>query len=191
MSSTAEVTHAPLTVDDFLAFLDRKPSGEKWQLLDGIPVAMIGGTRRHSLITGNIYMALRPMARRRGCEAHVSDMLVTSPSDDHFAGAPDVFVRCGPASATTRKVYDAVLVIEVLSPSTMAEDRGYKFKLYTSIPSLQQILFVYQDEPRVESWVRQAGEWVLVTFNGLEAKVLLPPLGDEISLADIYDAASQ
>jgi Uma2 family endonuclease len=190
MSSTAEATHVPLTVDDFIAFLDREAGDKRYQLLDGAPVAMINVTRRHSLITGNVFSALRGMARRRGCEAHTSDMLVTNSADPHFAAVPDVFVRCGPASDTIRKVEDAVLVVEVLSPSTMADDRGYKFKRYATIPSLQQILFVYQGEMRVESWTRQGSEWVLLTLSGNDTSIPLPALGDALSMTEVYDATS-
>lgn len=190
MSSTAEATHEPLTVDDFIAFLDREAGDKTYQLLDGVPVAMIGVTRRHSLIAGNIYAALRGMARRRGCEAHISDMLVVNPDDPHFAAVPDVFVRCGPLPGTTRKIDDAVVVVEVLSPSTMADDRGYKFKRYATIPSLQQILFVYQGETRVESWTRDGSEWGLQTIDSDGASVPLPALGDNLPLAEIYEAAS-
>ena len=186
MSSTAESVHPPLTVDEFLAFLDRQGGDNKYQLLDGVPVAMINVTRRHSLIAGDIFAALRGIARRRGCEAHVSDMLVTNPSDPLFAAVPDVFVRCGPASPTTRRIDDVALVVEVLSPSTMADDRGYKFKRYATIPSLLQILFVYQDEARVESWTRDGSEWVLQTVSGEDA-IPLPALDASLPLAQVYE----
>lgn len=190
MSSTAEATHDPLTVDDFLAFLDREASDKKYQLLDGVPVAMINVTRRHSLISGNIYVALRRLARQRGCEAHISDMFVTSPSDPLFAAVPDVFVRCGPASLTTRRIDDAILVVEVLSPSTMADDRGYKFKRYGTIPTLQQILFVYQGERRVESWTRDGLEWTLQTIDAADASIPLLPLQDNMLLSEVYEGTS-
>src|SRR6267154_1983239 len=120
MSSTAEATQAPLTVDEFIAFLDQRGKSERWELLDGVPVLMVGGTVGHSLITGNAFGALRDMTRRRGCQAHSNDLLVTSPADKAFSAAPDVFVRCGSVPRGARKVDDPVLVVEVLSPSTMA-----------------------------------------------------------------------
>lgn len=144
-------------------------------------------TRRHSLIAGNVYRRVWPLARQRGCEAHIADMFVVNPSDDHFMAVSDVFVRCGPASETTRKIDDAVIVVEVLSPSTMADDRGYKFKQYARTPSVQQILFVYQDEPRIESWTRQGSEWMLTTLNGKSGTVALPPLDGEMSVTDVYE----
>ena len=147
MSSTAEVAQRSLTVDDILAFLDKRGTRENWQLLDGSPTLMIGGNERHSLIAGSIYAALRGGARRRGCVAHIFDMLVTSADNPLSAAAPDVFVRCGPQDPSARKIFDPVIVVEVLSPSTMAFDRGCKITQYTTIPSLMQIIcFVYPDE---------------------------------------------
>src|SRR5262249_26443012 len=155
-------------------FLDRRDPSENWALFEGRPVMMTGGTHRHSLIIGNVYRAVWPLARRIGCEAHASDLLITSPNEQQFAAAPDVFVRRGPVQPTSRLVDDPILVIEVLSPSTMASDRGYKFNCYTTIPSLQQILFVYADEARVESWTRAEPEWRLEIISTDRREVNLP-----------------
>jgi Uma2 family endonuclease len=186
MQSTAQLQGTLLTFDEFLTFVDRDGKGSKWQLLNGRPVMMTGGTWRHSLIVGNVYRAMWPLARRRGCETHVSEMLVAGPGEQHFAAAPDVFVRCGPMSPLSRRVNDPVLVVEVLSPSTMASDRGYKFTHYTTIPSLQQILFVYADEMRVESWTRSEPEWLLEVVERADGSVRLPPLEEQVALATIY-----
>jgi Uma2 family endonuclease len=189
MSPTAEATHPPLTVDAFIAFLDLRGKGERWELLDGIPVLTVGGTVGHSLITGNAFGALRDMARRRGCQAHSNDLLVTSPADQAFSAAPDVFVRCGAIARGARKVDDPVLVVEVLSPSTMADDRGYKFTRYVTIPALQQILFVYPEEARVESWTRGDEEWALQVIQGLNAAVPILSLGETLPMAILYAEA--
>ena len=187
MPTAAELRRGTLTVDEFLAFLDKRGASDNWLLLDGTPVMMVGGSREHSLIAGNIFVALHPIAKRNGAEAHVFDMLVADPNDPLFAAAPDVFVRRGPAEPALRKIYDPILVVEVLSPSTMAIDRGYKFTRYSAIPSLQQILFVYQDAPRVECWLRSEPEWTLDIAQGGDASVDLPALGSKLSLASIYD----
>jgi Uma2 family endonuclease len=187
MPSTAELQRDTLTVDEFLAFLDKREANDNWLLLDGTLVMMVGGSREHSLIAGNIFVALHAIAKRNGAEAHVFDMLVADANDPLFAAAPDVFVRRGPAEPALRKVYDPMLVVEVLSPSTMAIDRGYKFTRYSAIPSLQQILFVYQDAPRVECWMRGEPEWTLEIAQGSDTSVDLPGFGSHLPLATIYD----
>jgi Uma2 family endonuclease len=187
MPSTAELEHGTLTVEDFIAFLDKRGTGENWLLLDGTPVMIVGGSREHSLIAGNIFAALRAVAKQQGAEAHVFDMLVSNPDDPLFAAAPDVFVRRGPAQRAQRKIHDPILVVEVLSPSTMAIDRGYKFTRYSAIPSLQQILFVYQDEPRVESWTRGEPVWALKIAQGADSSVDLEDFGSSLPLSTVYD----
>jgi Uma2 family endonuclease len=187
MATAAELQRDTLTVDEFLAFLDKRETNDNWLLLDGTPVMMVGGSREHSLIAGNIFVALHAIAKGQGAEAHVFDMLVADPNDPLFAAAPDVFVRRGPAEPLLRKVYDPILVVEVLSPSTMAIDRGYKFTRYSAIPSLRQILFVYQDTPRVECWQRGEPEWTLDIAQGADASVDLQGLGERLPLATIYD----
>jgi hypothetical protein len=69
----------------------------------------------------------------------------------------------------------------------MAFDRGYKFTQYTTIPSLSQILFVYPDEKRVESWTRSEPEWTLQTIQGQDASVPIPSLDDTLLLSIIYE----
>lgn len=73
---------------------------------------------------------------------------------------PDVVLRCGPMSQRSRYVDDPVVVFEVLSRSTMRIDRGYKFEGYRTVGSLRQVVLVYQDAVRAESWERlPTGEW--------------------------------
>lgn len=189
----------PVARDDFLALLDARP-GERWELIDGVPLMMVGGTLRHSLIAGNVAAALRRLARSRGCQAHASDLLVSGGEASDFLAAPDVFVRCGPADETARFVTDPTVVVEVLSPSTMRLDRGAKFEQYRAMPSVEQILLVYQDQIRVESWTRTAppaaesdgeGETFAVSVaTSLAAAVALPGLGADLPLAAVYDGVA-
>lgn len=186
MGSPADLATPPMPVDVFLAFLDGLSDDRRYELFDGAPVMMTGGTVRHFRLAGNIYSALSGIARRRGCEALAGGMLVKNPADDYFAAAPDILVRCGPISPSQRLVRDPVIVVEVLSPSTMADDRGYKFKKYMEIASVTQILFVYQDEIRVESWTRAAPEWALEVAANRADRIGLRGLDDALSLADVY-----
>lgn len=185
----------PVARDDFLALLDARP-GERWELIDGVPLMMVGGTLRHARIQRNLLRALADRARAKGCEAIGSDMFVASSASD-FLAAPDVFVRCGPADETARFVTDPTVVVEVLSPSTMRLDRGAKFEQYRAMPSVEQILLVYQDQIRVESWTRTGspdeaeGETFAVSVaTSLAAAVALPGLGADLPLAAVYDGVT-
>lgn len=186
MGSPADLAPPPMPVEAFLAFLDGVGDDRRYELFGGTPVMMTGGIVRHFRLAGSLYSALQRAASRRGCEALAGGMLVKNPADDYFAAAPDVLVRCGPIVPSQRLVRDPLIIVEMLSPSTMADDRGYKFKKYMEIASVAQILFVYQDEVRVESWTRAEPEWALEVAISREATLALAGFEDTLALADIY-----
>ena len=79
------------------------------------------------------------------------------------------------------------LIVEVLSPSTEAWDRGGKSEQYRQRESLQKYVLIAQDRPHVERYARQAdGQWLLTEVNGLEAVLALPSIGGEFALAEVY-----
>jgi Uma2 family endonuclease len=98
-------------------------------------------------------------------------------------------IICGPlqfADADDTVINPSVLV-EVLSPSTEAYDRGQKFLQYRQIPSLREYLLVSQHEPLLELFVRQDNNlWSLREAAGLDARLEIPSLEIAVSLAEIY-----
>jgi Uma2 family endonuclease len=187
----------PITIDAFLALLDRCPETERWDLVDGFVVRMMaGGTGRHAAIWVNFASALRAAARKRGCWA-LPDMLLRHPEVDDTTVAPDVLVRCGPESKNSERVIDdPVVVVEVLSPSTMAYDRATKFTFYQSIPSIAHIVLAYQDERRVEVWTRAPAnddgttDWSYTALTHPADVVSLPALDFAMTVADVYDGVT-
>ena len=134
------------TVDEFLAWEERQE--ERYEFVGGAVTLMAGGTENHDLIGSNAIGALYDRLRDSPCRAHGSNLKVRSP-----AGAlmyPDAFVRCGPGQARRTVVDDPVLVVEVLSPGTRQADLTEKRWAYQAIETLQLILFVAADKPRVE-----------------------------------------
>jgi len=84
-------------------------------------------------------------------------------------------------------VSHAVVIIEVLSPSTKNYDRGQKFQYYRMLPSLREYLTIAQDEMHVERWTRQEnGQWLLTEFNQASGPIELGPIGVALNVADIY-----
>lgn len=186
----------PITIDGFLALLDRRPETERWELIDGVVVTMMaGGTRRHGAVYANFLRALHGHARSRGCWA-LPDMLVRHAENDETTVAPDVLVRCGPEQGTERTVDDPLVVVEVLSPSTMAHDRGTKFAFYQSIPTVAHIVLAYQDERRVEVFSRGASDedgtvaWHYAAHTHSADVVALPALDFAMTVADVYDGVT-
>ena len=178
----------PMSVEELLAFGERRPPDERWELIDGVPFLMTGGTAAHSLILGNLFGPLDACARQRGCRAMTSFL---SRISDRSAFEPGILVRCGPIDLGDRYSEDPVLVLEVLSPSTMRRDRVLKFEQYRGLPTLRQIVFVYQDSVRVESWLREGDDWQdePVLSLALEDSLAVPALGTSLPLREIYEGA--
>jgi Uma2 family endonuclease len=184
MADAARVVET-MDVETFLAFLDERKPGERWELHDGVPRLMVGGTASHARIAGNIDRVLHEVAKRRGCEA-LRGILVAA--DDSSTFEPDVVVQCGPLGGQDRIASWVKIVFEVLSPSTMRYDRGLKFDGYRRMQSIEQIVFVYQDSVRVESYYRNGDSWaespkVLVSRAD---SLALPILGASLELEAIY-----
>lgn len=189
MSDAAPV-QTPLSVEAYLAFCDARPR-QRFELLAGVPVAMAPATVRHQKICGNIDRALAQGLRARGCES-IRDLGVARSAEADFMPEPDVLVRCGPVDGQRRWVDDPMVIVEVLSPSTMIDDRGYKMREYLGFPTLRHMVLVYQDEVRVEHWRRDdEGEWsepAILKFA--QDRLDLSAVGATLSLAEIYDGAA-
>lgn len=160
----------------------------KSEYFDGVVYAMAGGSERHNLIAANVIIALGTQLRDRPCRVYTSDLKVRVPNSKRFF-YPDVSVICGEtrfADEVKDVILNPVLVVEVLSESTEAFDRGKKFSSYQQIESLREYLLVAQDEFVVEHYLRQEDGWLYTKASGLEAGLVLPALDCRIALSDIY-----
>jgi Uma2 family endonuclease len=150
--------------------------------------AMAGGSPEHNLISGNVLGDLWSQLRDRPCTVYPSDMKVRATEELYVY--PDVTVVCGEAQFAGEEnevLLNPTLIVEVLSPTTEAWDRGGKFEQYRRRESLQEYLLVAQDRPHVERFARQAeGQWLLTEVNGLEARLVLPSIGCELALSEVY-----
>ena len=145
---------------------------DKHEYVAGEVFAMMGARRVHVIVMGNIFAGLREHLRGTPCQAFVTDMKLNVQAMDAFY-YPDVMVTCDDAD----KVADLYiehpkLIIEVLSDSTSAYDRGVKFAAYRKIESLEEYVLVDIDRKGVESFRRQPdGLWLLRDFTGGESCV--------------------
>jgi Uma2 family endonuclease len=157
--------HAPAryhyTFAEYLAF--ERATDAKHEYVDGLIIAMAGGSRRHNALALRVGAALDGL-RERGCVAFQSDQQVRSLPTGRVR-YPDVTVVCGPiegdpADPSGIIITNPTLLVEVLSPSTEEEDRGEKWHDYQQIPALQEYVLVSQFSPRIERYRRQAnGTW--------------------------------
>ena len=175
--------------EEYLA-LERKAE-YKSEYIDGLIYAMAGGSERHNLIAANIIIALGAQLRTRPCRVYPSDLKVRVPNSTRFF-YPDVSVICGDTQfADDEKdvILNPVLIVEVLSESTAAYDRGKKFLSYQQIDTLKEYLLVSQDEFLVECYARQNSDtWLYFKMSGLDSpSLIMPYLQCELDLRDIYN----
>jgi Uma2 family endonuclease len=157
---------------------------------DGHIYAMSGGSYQHAQIIGGLVRELGSALKKRPCSVIPSDLRLRVSPEGLYA-YPDVVVICGdPRFADDRKdtLLNPTLIVEVLSPSTEAYDRGFKSAQYRTLASLEEYVLVSQAEPRVEVFRRQpGGHWLLSEAIGLEAVCGFESLDCGVPLADIYD----
>ena len=171
-------------------YLDLERSLEsKNEFFDGEVFAMSGGTPLHSQIATNLAREFGNKLKGRDCIPYNPDLRLKVELAGLFT-YPDLSVVCGPlqfAPGTDDTVVNPTLIIEVLSDSTEAYDRGKKFENYRQMPALREYLLVSQKEPRIEQFVRQENEqWLLREAAGWEATLALPSLEIKISLAEVF-----
>lgn len=179
--------HQPrFTPEEYLAH--ERTAAYKSEYLTGQIVAMSGVSREHSLINSNLLAVLNRQLWDRPCEAHASDMRVKVRKREMYT-YPDIVIVCGEAQYEDKQVdtlLNPTVVIEVLSPSTEAYDRGAKFGYYRDLPSLREYLLVAQDKMLVEHFVRAEESWVLTATTDPAATVRLPTIDCTLTLADVY-----
>ncbi len=176
------------TLEEYLE-LDRT-SEERLEFRDGEVFCMSGGSEWHYEIESNIHSFLKTTLRPRGCRVFTGNVRIKVPSAPPYRYA-DVSALCGEAKFEEIGGVDALvnpqLIVEVLSPSTEAYDRGDKFTHYKSIPTLREYLLIAQDRPHVTRLYKQEdGLWIHTDVNDMEATLTLTSLGCELPLAEVY-----
>ena len=171
-------------------YLDLERHAEfKSEFFAGEVFPMSGGTPLHSQIATNLAAELRNELKGKRCVPYNSDLRLKVEATGLLT-YPDLSVVCGPlqlATGTDDTVVNPTVIVEVLSDSTEAYDRGKKFENYRLMPSLREYLLVSQKEPRIEQFVRHENEqWLLREAAGLQASLSLPSLEIKISLAEVF-----
>ena len=184
MTAIAVQTH--LTSEEYLAWERKAPF--KNEYLDGQILAMSAASRAHNLITGNVFNGLYNQLVSRDCEVYTGEMRVkANPITSYFY--PDVAVVCDKLyfeDDTFDTLLNPTVVVEVLSPSTAAYDKGEKFESYKQIVSLQEYILVSQDKVKVESHFRLGMQWNTIECQDLADVLPLTSIHCELPLSQIY-----
>lgn len=154
---------AVFTATDYLAWEPEQL--DRHEYLDGEVFAMAGAEDRHVTVSMNIAFALRQHLSGSPCRTYMSDMrLHVAAANSYFY--PDVLVTCSAQDQASALVKtEPKLLIEVLSPSTAAYDRGLKFSHYRSLASLEEYALLDLDTRVTDVYRKGAdGLWVLHPF---------------------------
>lgn len=177
--SAALSSSAPRTLEEFLDWLPFQEMRFEW---DGVqPVAMDGGTFAHSELASRVFDALRPALRGGPCTPIRTDVRAMTARGTRVR-FPDLVVTCRPIRPSDVVVPDPVLILEVLSESTAAVDRGVKRAEYTALPSLRRYVVLVQDEALALVCDREGG---FEERREREA-LALPEFGLTLPLAELY-----
>ena len=184
------VSSVPRTLVTYEAYASGEASSEvKHEFVRGEIFAMAGGTPKHAALTAAMTMLLGAQLRGKPCRPYSSDLRVRIRSAD-VGAYPDITVICGEperAPEDTASVLNPTLIVEVLSTSTEAYDRGDKFAHYRQVPSLKEYILVSQHKQAIERHVRnQDGSWTMTAF-GPDAHLTLTAIGCELSVNDVYE----
>jgi Uma2 family endonuclease len=178
-----------MTAEAYLEF--EKNSEIRHEYFEGELFAMTGGSVNHNRISRNIEGELAARLKGSACENFSGDMRVKVNDLGKYT-YPDIVVTCGDIQVEKMKgmetLLNPVVIIEILSDSTEAYDRGAKFRHYRLIPSLQEYLLVSQHHCLVEQYARSDGNiWqILNPCTDMEQAVKIESIGCELLLSDIY-----
>ncbi len=170
---------------DYFAWEPEQPV--KHEYVAGEVFAQAGARQNHVVVALNIAGALRQRLRGTPCRAYISDMqLEVAQADAVFY--PDVMVSCHPEDlAAERVLHHPRVIVEVLSDSTAAYDRGGKFAAYRMLESLQEYVLIDPERRSLEIFRRlPSNDWLLATGDSARALVLAA-LDMEIGFDEVFE----
>ncbi|MBE9118679.1 Uma2 family endonuclease [Lusitaniella coriacea LEGE 07157] len=175
-----------LTPEEYLELEGKSPI--KHEYIDGLAYAMAGTTDTHNTIALNLALIIRNGLRGSDCRVYFADVKVRLEQRNRFY-YPDIFVTCKPQDreVSTYKRFPK-LIVEVLSESTEAFDRGDKFNDYQTLESLQEYVLVNSKDRRVEIFRRnEDGLWLFQTYTATQILFELKSIDITVAFTDLYE----
>jgi len=175
-----------MTYAEYMVFEEKAET--KHEFLDGEVFAMAGGTLEHSALAVAFGIELGKALAGRPCRVFSSDARVRIRATG-LTTYPDLSVVCGKLEKDSEDdcaIVNPVLIVEVLSDSTEARDRGEKWAHYRHLPSLREYVLVSQRQPRIEVFRRNdAGRWELFESEA-GGRCELASLGCSVGVDEVY-----
>ena len=182
----ATINDPKLTPQEYLEA--ERVSETKHEYIGGRTKPMVGASMRHNQIVSNLIIAIGSRVDRKAFCIFPSDMRLLIEASGVFT-YPDISIVSGKPELKYDKgdvLVNPVVLIEVLSESTEAYDRGKKFEEYRKIQTLREYVLVSQDRACIESFARQQDTWSLRTTASMEKEHRIDSVACNIALADIY-----
>lgn len=178
---------SPFGPDDDLA--SEQDSRCRNEYVDGEVFAMSGASDAHGTAARNLAASLRTARRGKPCKPVISAMKVHVEAANSFF-YPDILVTCDPRDRSAEASHvkrHPLLIVELLSPSTEAYDRGNKFAAYRTLAALQEYVLVSLEQRRIEVFRRDdSGHWVLYPF-ALDEQLELASVGLRCPVAEVFE----
>jgi Uma2 family endonuclease len=181
-----------IKLEEWVSFEDylqqEKDSDIRHEYANGQLMPIEATTKAHNRIKRNIIRAIEtPKFDETSCELYDENVLTELIEKRRYV-YPDIVVTCQP-NDDPLIVKNPTVVFEILSPSTKKYDKTTKFFRYQLLPSLQQCVFVAQDEIDVKSFLRSTDDqWILTTLTRLDQLLTIPSLTIDVPISTIYRA---
>lgn len=176
-----------ITTDEYLRL--ERSAKTKSEYFNGEMFAMAGVTRNHQVICDNILVSIKSQLKSKPCIAFGSDLRIKTNKSGLYT-YPDISALCGEEKfddAQKDTLINPQLIIEVLSETTEAYDRGKKFALYRQIESLKEYVLVSQSNKKIEKFEKnETGFWTLSETNSDTDLLYLSAIGCELSVEEVY-----
>jgi len=178
-----------MTREEYLEF--ERGSDLRHEFVNGEAVEMVGASIPQGLIKGNLFtwLNLHVIQAELASQVQTETLRVYIPVSETYR-YPDIVISCGEPElqdTSNDTLLNPAAIIEVLSPSTEASDRGRKFEEYRSITTLNEYILVAQDRVHVERYTRaDDGSWILTAYSEDDAELPITSIDATIALSKIY-----
>jgi Uma2 family endonuclease len=174
-----------MTIEEFLAYTDTRPDGERWELIEGVAIMSPSPVEFHQVIVANLITYLMVHKQRTGTSwLPMPGVGTRVPVSPRSLPQPDVFVKDAPATPFP-VTEDALVLFEVLSKSNTKADQAWRRKVYASVPNCRHYVTVSLKTVEAVVYDRDT-RWNKRVVASLNSTLDLPAIGVSIPLADIY-----